>query len=246
MRVLKWIVIILAILLLGGWITYLIIDKPLPDGEKGPKAEALADKMLAAVNDSAWQQTAVVAWSYAGQHDFVWDKKRHFTRVSWENYEVFLNISEKTGIVKVKGKTIKDEEAKKHYIQQAYEFWANDSFWMNPIVKIRDGGTERRYVELDNPDQEGLLVTYNSGGVTPGDSYLWKINKESGLPDAWQFWVQIIPIGGLEFTWENWVKTETGAIIATEHKGPISVSISNLKTYPSIQDYEEGDIFGDL
>jgi hypothetical protein len=31
-------------------------------------------------------------------------------------------------------------------------------------------------------------------------------------------WVGILPIGGLEATWENWITTESGAQLPTAHK----------------------------
>ena len=44
-------------------------------------------------------------------------------------------------------------------------------------------------------------------------------------------WVKIIPIGGVSATWENWKTTETGAIIAQNHKlGPLDLNITGLRT----------------
>ncbi|MEL6864257.1 MAG: hypothetical protein AAFP19_07560, partial [Bacteroidota bacterium] len=84
--------------------------------------------------------------------------------------------------------------------------------------------------------QEGLLVSYSSGGVTPGDSYLW-ILDESGQPVAWKMWVSIIPIGGLEFSWEDWMELPTGAKIATMHKSSLlDLDMSNIKAGHSLLD----------
>lgn len=45
-------------------------------------------------------------------------------------------------------------------------------------------------------------------------------------------WVSIIPIGGLEASWEDWKKTESGAILATTHQILFyELSIQNVKAY---------------
>lgn len=243
MKALKWILIVVVVLTAIGFITYWIVDKPLPEGEPGVKAENLADKMLAAVNDSAWKQTGVVSWNFANRHQHIWDKDRHFAKVIWDNYEIYVDLNTITGKAVVKGKQIKDSAATAEFVREAYEYWANDSFWLNPITKIRDSGTERLYIETEDPATESLLVTYTSGGVTPGDSYQWLVDKESGLPHSVKMWVEVIPLGGAEFSWEDWVKIETGALIATKHQGPIDLSITDIKAYKTIEKLEEGDIF---
>ncbi|GAB3339384.1 hypothetical protein GCM10027429_25650 [Marivirga atlantica] len=243
MKIFKYIVIFLLLIAAAGTVTFFVLDKPLPEGEQGPRAEALADRMLEAINDSAWQATGVVSWNYQDIHDFVWDKDRSFVKVSWEQYDVFVNLSTKQGKAYAKSKLVKDSSATVEFVTKAYNFWANDSFWLNPISKIRDRGTKRSLINLDQPNKTGLLVTYQSGGVTPGDSYLYVVDEENYRPEAIKMWVSIIPIGGIEFSWEEYVKTETGAIISVYHDGPIGVKINGLKTYSDITAFEEGDIF---
>ncbi|MGM0582270.1 MAG: hypothetical protein ACQETL_16445 [Bacteroidota bacterium] len=243
MKVLKWIVIVLIVLGLIGFIGYFIIDEDLPQGEKGEKAEQLADKMLEAVNDSAWQEIAVVKWNLGGGRGLVWDKERHWAKVSWDNYDVFIKLDSKTGVAFAKGKQVERDEVLNKLLNDAYEIWANDSFWLNPITKIRDTGTERRFVNQKDENLDGLLITYKSGGVTPGDSYLWLIDKESGMPESVKMWVQIIPVGGVEFSWENWHTTSGGAKIAQTHESIFTINLSELKTWTSIAAYPEKDEF---
>jgi hypothetical protein len=51
-------------------------------------------------------------------------------------------------------------------------------------------------------NQEALMITYASGGSTP-EIPMWFVDQNY-MPKAWRMWVSIIPVGGLETTWEDW------------------------------------------
>lgn len=208
-------------------ILFFIYNEPKPSGQKGPQADALAEKMLRAIDKTAWDSTIYVQWTFKGMHHYLWDKKRHYVKVSWDDTEVLLNTKQVTGKAYVNGSELDGEAADKR-VQKAWEFFCNDSFWLNAPAKAFDPGTERSIVDLED-GKKGLMVSYTSGGVTPGDSYLW-ILDEQGLPQKWKMWVKIIPIGGMEFTWENWQRLSTGAQIAAYHQSAVlNLDISNLK-----------------
>ena len=96
--------------------------------------------------------------------------------------------------------------------------------------KVFDKGTSRSIVTLED-GSEGLLVSYASGGTTPGDSYLWKL-QANGFPESYQMWVGIIPIGGMEATWEDWQIMDSGCFLPTSHKlGPVTLFMGNVKAY---------------
>lgn len=228
-RWLKWLLGILLVLAIGGYIFMKSMNEPIPSGATGPKADELAQKMLTAINNNAWDTTHIVQWSFPGGHDYIWDKRRHFTQVKWDNKRALIDLNTVQGKVWVDGKEIRDESTA-DIIQKAWAYWCNDSFWLNAPAKAFDGGVERRYVENYN-GQEALLVTYKGGGNTPGDSYLW-IFGEDGLPVSYKMWVSIIPIGGIEATWKDWVTLSTGAKIASNHtitKMNVDIPITNLK-----------------
>ena len=82
--------------------------------------------------------------------------------------------------------------------------------------KVFDPGVVRSSVTTAD-NKEALLVTYTSGGSTPGDAYLWHFDT-NGTPVRYQMWVNILPIGGLEASWSDWVTTSTGAQLPTFHK----------------------------
>ena len=118
--------------------------------------------------------------------------------------------------------------------EKAWRLWINDSFWLNPITKVFDDGTMRSLATLKD-GTEGLMISYSSGGVTPGDSYFWILN-ENYRPVAWKFWVSIIPIGGLRFTWDEWIQLSTGAWISTYHDGIIGIRIADARGKATLEE----------
>lgn len=218
-KILYTLALLFVLIVLG----YRLADEPLPKGESGPRAEYLTDKMMAALNYNAWQNLGAIAWSYPRGHDYIWDKNANLVSVSWDEYTVLMNPENKDGIVYKDNKKVTGN--KHEYINQAFEYFANDSFWLIAPFKARDPGTTRKVVKHKGSD--ALLVQYSSGGVTPGDSYLWLLD-EDGIPKAWKFWASIVPVGGLKFTWENW-EDVGGAKISTLHDGLLDIEITNLR-----------------
>jgi len=195
----------------------------LPQGESGEKAEQLTDDMLEALGYEAYQEIKTISWSFPGGHHFVWSKDVDSVEVKWEQYEVYFSTKTLQGEATSDGVTLTGEE-QKEALEIAWSYFANDSFWLVAPFKVRDPGTTREYVDFQNG--KALLVHYASGGVTPGDSYLW-ILDDNNRPTAWRMWTQILPIGGLEFTWTGWTNQE-GAWFAPLHSGLISVNLENL------------------
>lgn len=223
---------------------YIVADEPIPKGEVGKEADDLAKAMMASVNTQAWDSTGAVSWTFRNPHYHTWDRKRNYASVAWDDTEVLIDIDGRRGFIN-KGADGLGELEKSALCEVAWKYWVNDSFWLNPIAKVFDGGTERRLVKSKEWG-EALLVTYNSGGATPGDSYLW-ILDENKRPKAWKFWVSIIPIGGLKFTWEDWITLSTGASIATSHKGVFSIPIADVKGSSDLLELTNGnDIFNVL
>jgi hypothetical protein len=223
----KFFLILLALLVVGGTVGYFLLNEKLPVGTEMQKADELARDMLAAINDSAWQVTGAVEWNFMGQHEHLWDKDRHLARVRWKENEVFVDLSKVVGIAYKKGEQVTGKKGEK-LVQKAWKHWVNDSFWLNPVSKAFDEGTTRSLVTLKDGSQ-GLMISYSSGGSTPGDSYVWLLD-ENDRPDAWKMWVSIIPIGGLEVPWDTWTTTTTGVEICTRHNSVMDLKLEGVKT----------------
>ena len=222
----------------GGWT---LVDEPLPAGSPGPESEALADEVLAAIHYDAWRLTGVVEWTFAGKREHLWDRQRHWARVQWDDYTVWVDLTLHRGCAERDGHML-DAEQVQPLVEKAWAFWANDSFWLNPLAKVRDSGTERSLVNLGD-GRRGLLVSYRTGGVTPGDSYLWAVDAD-GQVQYGKMWVQVFPLGGMRFDWFDWIELATGARIALQHDGPIAVDLSEVRAaYELSELYPQQDPF---
>lgn len=219
--------IILFLLLFGGY--YLLNNEQLPIGEQGAKADALATKMLKALHQEAYENTEVLEWSFRNKHHYKWLKKEHIVHVKWDNVHVILHTKNSSkNTVFVNEVHVKDTEL----IEKATHYFNNDSFWLVAPFKVFDSGTERRLVRYQN--REALLITYVSGGSTPGDSYLWILDKNF-MPTSYKMWTKIIPIGGVTASWNQWKTTEAGIQLPTSHSihlvGGISLNMGVVKAY---------------
>ncbi len=229
----KFIRIILVLLLLfvvASIAIYLIYNEPLPTGKSGPQSDALAQKMLKSVNAEAFKNTRYLEWTFRnGKHTYKWDKTLGKVKVSWDDITVNLMLKNpKKSYVFLKAILVKDDKQREKAIEKAIKLFNNDSFWLVAPFKVFDEGVERSLVKLDD-GTNGLLVTYISGGSTPGDSYLWKL-QPNGFPKSFKMWVQIIPIGGLEASWDDWQLVESGAFLPKTHLiGPIKLDMGNVR-----------------
>lgn len=218
---------ILLFLLVFLWIKH----EPLPEGKTGPQADALAQKMLDALNHEAYQETRYLEWSFRnGANQYVWDKALGKVTVKSGKVTVYLDLNNPSSSeVLKKGAKVHGDDGKAE-IEQALEKFNNDSFWLVAPYKVFDKGTQRAVVGLKD-ETEALLVTYTTGGTTPGDSYLWLLNA-NGFPYAYKMWVKIIPVGGIEASWDDWIITESGAFLPKSHKlGPLTLDMGNVKGY---------------
>ena len=205
----------LPTLLLFGFM-YLKYNEDLPTGQQGSEADQLATKMLSALNEDAYLNTDYIEWTFKGRHHYKWYKSDNTCEVYWDDFTVILDLENRSNSKVFVAEQPYNGIEQQDYIQKAENYFNNDSFWLVAPYKVFDKGTERRLVKTED-QKDALLVTYNSGGTTPGDSYLWHLDA-NGKPTSFQMWVDILPIDGLEATWENWVTTETGAELPTFHK----------------------------
>ncbi|MBU2928249.1 hypothetical protein [Winogradskyella psychrotolerans] len=214
-------------LLLFGFM-YLKYNEDLPTGQQGAQADQLATEMLEAIGEEAYLNTDYLEWTFKGRHHYKWYKSDNTCEVYWKDFTVILDFDNRDNSKVFVLEQEYNGIEKQDYITKAESYFNNDSFWLVAPYKVFDSGVERRLIKTEN-NTDALLVTYTSGGTTPGDSYLWHLD-DSKQPKSFQMWVDIIPIGGLEATWDNWTTTESGAKVPTLHRLLLfGIEITNIK-----------------
>lgn len=238
-RIATILAVTIAVALIAGWVA----NEPRPTGTPGPEADALARRIEAAIDKSAWDAVGAVAWKSSHRYDHLWDRRRKLARVRWDDFEVLIDLAEQKGMALRNGVEVEGAEGNR-LIEIAHRRWSNDSFWLNPLAKMFDPESERAIVKTEN-GRDGLLMSYGSGGFAPGDAYLW-ILGEDDLPRAWKLWVSAFPIGGTEVTWSGWITLANGARISTRHEGLIWVDIDDVHAAASLSGLEAYDPFAGL
>lgn len=209
-----------------------------PDGIADARADELARQMMASVDADAWRRTGAISWTFAGRNSHLWDRNRMLARVRTGDLEVYLDLRTQTGVALEDGARL-DGARRDKAVQKAYEAWVNDSFWLIAPNKAFDPGTTRLRVPQED-GRDALLVRYSSGGVTPGDAYLWHLDDD-GRPTSWQMWVSVLPVKGASATWEGWVELPTGAWVSTKHKiSPITLAITELDAAETVPELVAG------
>lgn len=221
MKIVKRLLFFLLMLLflggIGAAVYYFLNNENAPETVVSSEADELAKKMLEALNYNALKKTRYLKWSFNQSTHYLYDQFLGVVNVQWDENEVELFLTQpERNTVYQDGTELTSEEEKAELISTAIRKFNNDSFWLLAPYKVFDEGTLRSIVELEEGGK-GLMVEYTEGGDTPGDKYLWLLD-ERGFPYAYRMWVQILPIGGTEASWDDWVVTETGAFLPKSHK----------------------------
>lgn len=207
----------------------------IPEGETGSPADALAEKMLAAANLDVWQnQVQAAEFRFREKNTYFWDKKRGL--VEFQNEDLKVQFSKNTfqGVAWEDGEALQGEELAEAVVEANSNF-VNDSFWLQPAYHIQSPGTKLYAV-----DDSTLRVTFSSGGVTPGDTYVFHLNEKNQI-ELMEMWVSIVPIEGADADFNNYQTVEPGINVAETRKvlGILSILIDQVKMHTDLKSSDE-------
>ncbi|WP_136480954.1 hypothetical protein [Cognatitamlana onchidii] len=198
-----------SILLFGFF--YFKYNEKLPEGNAGAEADNIALKMLQSLDYTAFKTTPNLEWTFKKRRHYELNKKDSVCTVYWGANKVVLDLKD-INHSKVYIHSFKNEsDMAKDLIEKAFNYFANDAFWVLAPYMVFDKGTIRKTVSTLNSGRN-LLVTYKTG-----DSFLWLLD-ENFKPKSFKMWTSQLPIDGLEASWTDWTTTETGVQLPTFHK----------------------------
>lgn len=235
MKIIKYLSLILLILAIAAFVAIKYFSEEKPIGVSGSEADELADNMLQQLNIAAYDTISYINFEFfGGGHKYFWDKKNNMVIIRWDDNKVVLNTKSQESRSYVSGNEVLGDDNQK-LKDKAWSYWCNDSFWLVAPYKVYDAGTERKIVDVEE-GAHGLMIEYLSGGVTPGDSYLW-ILDENYMPTGFKMWTQILPVKGLYTNWDEW-NDYNGAKLCITHKlAGKKVSMENVKVGSSYLEF---------
>jgi len=187
-------------------------------GLSDPRAIALADLVMQALGgEKAWHATHYVHFAFVvekagktlARRVHLWD--RFAGRLRFDDVDkdgapvvVLLDVTTRQGEAYRRGARVEGAAARP-LLDEAYEAWINDTYWLlmpykmkDPGVHLRDAGEEA----IDGRIYDRVLLTFDAVGLTPGDRYWAYINRVSHLMDRWSYLLQDDPPKSAPTVWD--------------------------------------------
>lgn len=220
----------------------------LPAAEtRDPQAVEVAQAMHSAMGGlDTWNNSRYVRYDFKVGKPGEWRVDRAHLWDKWEGryrFEntdkegkrtvVLFNVNSKEGEVYVDGEKATGDAAGEA-VEQAYRAYINDMYWLAMPWKWLDPGVSLKYVgekEHDGQACDVVELSFESVGLTPGDTYQGFVSKDSRLMIHWEYTLQSDRNGSWdwEYVESNGVKlakTHTNDEGAEINMGDVKVSDS--------------------
>ncbi|MDX1384052.1 MAG: hypothetical protein R3190_10445 [Thermoanaerobaculia bacterium] len=197
-----------------------------------PEAIEIADRVMAAMGGrAAWDTTRYLSWRFFAPppdgRTHVWDKETGWVRFEQGDQLTLVNVRTREGRSFAGGEPIEDPEALEEALQQGYEAWINDSYWLLMPYKLKDSGVTLTYVgegetEAGRP-ADVLQLTFEGVGVTPQNKYHVWVDKERSLVEQWAYFESSDdPEPRFVTPWADW--REYGDILLSGGRGQVALT----------------------
>ncbi len=191
-------------------------------------ATLLADKSMQAMGGRpAWDNTRFISWNFFGKRNHLWDKWTGDVRIEIPERElnILMNINTREGKVQRKGQIVTD--SLDVYLQQGYEIWVNDSYWLVMPYKLKDSGATLKYIGEDTTQTgtsaDVLKISFKEVGVTPENIYKVWIDTDSKLVIQWAYYPDSLSLEPRFITpWADYKKY--GEILLSGNRGEYALN----------------------
>ncbi|MDZ7716466.1 MAG: hypothetical protein U5J95_09665 [Balneolaceae bacterium] len=158
------------------------------------RAIAIADSVMKALGGrEAWDDTKIISWNFFGRRTHTWNKLtgRDSIHIPSSELIIDMNISTKEGTVMKSGEEVAQPDSLQKYLQQGYQMWVNDAYWLMMPYKLKDSGVTLKYMGTDTT-QTGipsykLKLTFDQVGVTPQNMYHVYVDTSDYMVRQWAY-----------------------------------------------------------
>ena len=188
------------------------------------KADAVARDLIAALGgQAAWDAARQFQFDFVVEKDgqaiarfsHAWDRYTGDYRLTGTEkagapFAVYFNVNTRQGRVFVNGRSVEGDEAAKH-LENAYERFINDTYWLLAPWKVFDPGVNRVY-DGEKPCPGGgtcdvLKLTFGENvGLTPRDTYWLWIARDGHRMVQWQYVLNGADEPPTTVAWNDWRK----------------------------------------
>lgn len=215
---------------------------------KEPAAVAKAERLLAAMGgQDALDATRFVRFNFFGFRTHHWDRWTGRYRLEGKNregqaYVVLFDTDTKEGRAWRDGAELEGED-KAQFLEMGFGAFINDTYWLlmpykllDPGVHLADGGQET----VDGTTYDVVKLTFDSVGLTPGDTYWAYLDTESGMMKRWAYHLEGWEADREKTVWE-WSEWQEygGIMLSSKRRDPASgreAALSNIAVFETLPD----------
>lgn len=194
------------------------------------KAIAIADSVMQAMGGrQQWDDTKIISWNFFGRRTHTWDKNSGKDRLEIpdQNLVIQFDTETKEGWVMKNGEELSQPDSVAKYLQQGYQMWVNDAYWLVMPYKLKDSGVTLNYMGMDST-QSGmsahkLKLTFENIGLTPDNMYHVYVDTVDHLVRQWAFFPEaIMDKPQFILPWDDY--REYGDIMLSGNRGQYTLS----------------------
>jgi len=199
-------------------------NEPAFDASKSdPKAVQVVDGMQAAIGmTEQWPQARYISYYWVAaregqklaEHRHDWDRVTGRYRLEGVNREgqhvvSLFNVNTMHGDVFLDGQKVTVDSMRQKFLEGAYASYINDSYWFLMPFKLKEPGVILTYDaerQADGNIFDVVKVTFDSVGLTPGDTYWVYVDRKDNLIKKWEYFLQGWPEDRPRSAslWEDW------------------------------------------
>lgn len=165
------------------------------DEEAARVAARSADAMG---GQDAWDATRFIRFDFFGFRTHHWDRHQGRHRLEGktrdgDEYVILLDLNSpadaRVGKAWLNGEALSGDDLAQR-LEYAWSAWINDVYWLIMPLKLRDPGVHlvsEGTEEIDGKSYDKVKLTFDSVGLTPGDTYWAWFDQETGLMHRWAY-----------------------------------------------------------